>query len=417
MAITSALSTVMTRRIAHQLDELSTKYVEAYGHLARMNVRSLEQALALRRMVIAKMQSPPDDAGFAERQKVYEAKGLEIDQEAQAARALINAIIDDTLHRFRQCPARPDRRSDRDTSTATSAAISSEENKRLLPLLEAGNFAEARASLARADTLRDEFNQKVEEIRTDMLAQVRADAVVTMRDQQNGHRHLGHPDRACGHPRTDVLALRQHRHHAAGPAAAGRHPRRRSRPARRIDRRHHARRDRPADGGVQQHGRAIAPQGADARNLRPICRSARRRRADRPAVAGRERRPAPGDDGAVLRHEGIYQPQRGHDAARPRQGDEPLSVDDVGADPQPSRHHRQIYRRRDHGLLGPSVYRGWRTGAAGLPCRRSRWPSAARRCGPNCPNCSACAPCRAIATFASASRPARCWSAASARNS
>ena len=29
-------------------------------------------------------------------QKVYEAKGQEIEQEAQAARALINAIIDDT---------------------------------------------------------------------------------------------------------------------------------------------------------------------------------------------------------------------------------------------------------------------------------------------------------------------------------
>ena len=53
MAITSALSTVMTRKIAHQLDELSSKYVETYGRLARMNVRSLEQALALRRMVIA----------------------------------------------------------------------------------------------------------------------------------------------------------------------------------------------------------------------------------------------------------------------------------------------------------------------------------------------------------------------------
>src|SRR4051812_12747960 len=96
MAITSVLSTVMTRKVAHQLDELSSKYVEAYGHLARMNVRSLEQALAVRRMVIAKTQSPPDDTAFADQQKVYEAKGLEIDQEAQAARTLINAIIDDT---------------------------------------------------------------------------------------------------------------------------------------------------------------------------------------------------------------------------------------------------------------------------------------------------------------------------------
>src|SRR6187399_1241766 len=96
MAITSALSTIMTRKVAHQLDELSTKYVEAYGHLARMNVRSLEQALAVRRMVVAKTQSPTDDAAFAGQQKIYEAKGLDIDQEAQAARTLINAIIDDT---------------------------------------------------------------------------------------------------------------------------------------------------------------------------------------------------------------------------------------------------------------------------------------------------------------------------------
>ena len=80
MAITSALSTVMTRKVAHQLDELSSKYVEAYGHLARMNVRSLEQALALRRMIIAKMQMPPDDAAFAERKKIYEAKGAEVDR-------------------------------------------------------------------------------------------------------------------------------------------------------------------------------------------------------------------------------------------------------------------------------------------------------------------------------------------------
>jgi hypothetical protein len=43
MAITSAPSKVMTRKMAHQHDGLSGKYVAAYGHLARMNVRSLEQ--------------------------------------------------------------------------------------------------------------------------------------------------------------------------------------------------------------------------------------------------------------------------------------------------------------------------------------------------------------------------------------
>jgi class 3 adenylate cyclase len=183
MAITSVLSTMMTRRIAHQLDELTTKYVEAYGHLARMNIRSLEQALALRRMVIAKMQSPPDDAGFADRQKIYETKGQEIDQEAQAARALINAIIEDLSTESDN--ARLGRIDDRiETANRDLRRYLTDENKRLLPLLEAGNFPEIRASLARADALGDEFNQKVEEIRKDMMAQVRSDAMVTMRDQQ-----------------------------------------------------------------------------------------------------------------------------------------------------------------------------------------------------------------------------------------
>jgi adenylate cyclase len=182
MAITSALSTVMTRKIAHQLDELSSKYVEAYGHLARMNVRSLEQALALRRMAIAKMQMPSDDAGFAERKKIYEAKGAEIDQEAQAARALINAIIDDTSTESDN--ARLGRIDDRiEHVNGDLRRYLGEEYKKLLPLLEARKFAEAMESLARTDVLRDEFNLKVEEIRTDMMAQVRADAKVTMRDQ------------------------------------------------------------------------------------------------------------------------------------------------------------------------------------------------------------------------------------------
>jgi len=183
MAITSVLSTVMTRKVAHQLDELSTKYVEAYGRLARMNIRSLEQALAVRRMVIAKTQSPPDEAAFADQQKVYESKGREIDQESQAARALINAIIDDTSTDSDN--ARLGRLDDRiDNVVGDLHRHLSEENKQLFPLLAGGNFAEVRASLARADTLRDEFNQKVEDIRKDMLTQVRGDAVVTMRDQQ-----------------------------------------------------------------------------------------------------------------------------------------------------------------------------------------------------------------------------------------
>ena len=183
MAITSALSTVMTRKIAHQLDEFSSKYVEAYGHLARMNIRSLEQALALRRLMISRMQSPPDEPSMADQRKIYEAKGQEIEQEAQAARALINAIIDDTSTASDN--ARLGRIDDRiERVTSDLHRYLGEEYKRLLMLLEAGNIAEARVSVARTDTLRDDLNQRIEVIRTDMLALVREDAVMTMRDQK-----------------------------------------------------------------------------------------------------------------------------------------------------------------------------------------------------------------------------------------
>ena len=62
---TSILSMLMANRVGHLVDELTNKYVPAYGDLARTNVRSLERALALRQMVIAKMQAPPDDEAFA----------------------------------------------------------------------------------------------------------------------------------------------------------------------------------------------------------------------------------------------------------------------------------------------------------------------------------------------------------------
>ncbi|WP_334370437.1 adenylate/guanylate cyclase domain-containing protein [Bradyrhizobium sp. AZCC 1719] len=183
MVIISALSTVMTRKIAHQLDELTTKYVEAYGHLARMNVRSLEQAVVVRRMVFIKIQTPPDETAFADQQIIYEAKGREIDQEAQAARALINAIINDPT--TVSDDANLGRIENRiETITSDLRRYLDEENKRMWPLLEAGNMPEVRASLVRTDALRDEFNRKIEEIRHDMLGQVRSDAAATMRDQQ-----------------------------------------------------------------------------------------------------------------------------------------------------------------------------------------------------------------------------------------
>jgi len=85
---------MMASKVGHLLDELSNKYIRAYGHLARANIRSLERSLALRRMVIAKMQTPPDEAGYAERLQTYQQMDAAVEQAASAARKLIASIIE-----------------------------------------------------------------------------------------------------------------------------------------------------------------------------------------------------------------------------------------------------------------------------------------------------------------------------------
>ena len=65
MVVTSTLSMLMEAKIGQLLDEQTTKYIPAYSHLARANIRSLERAIALRRMVIAKLQNPPDENSLA----------------------------------------------------------------------------------------------------------------------------------------------------------------------------------------------------------------------------------------------------------------------------------------------------------------------------------------------------------------
>src|SRR6476620_2633467 len=61
MTITAILSMVWVIEVGYRLQELTNSYIPAYGDLARTNIRSLERALALRRMVIErrKICGPP----------------------------------------------------------------------------------------------------------------------------------------------------------------------------------------------------------------------------------------------------------------------------------------------------------------------------------------------------------------------
>ena len=183
MIFTSALSMVMAGKVGHLLDELTMRYIPAYGHLARTDIRSDERALALRRMIIAKMQEPPDEAGYAAQLNVFQAKSSEVGQEAAAARKLIAAIIEDvSTPSDNAALARIDSRIE--TAVSDLSRHLNDETAQLFARLDARDLPEVRRSLPRVDSLRDEFNQKIDAIRRDMLAQVYVSTATIMRNQQ-----------------------------------------------------------------------------------------------------------------------------------------------------------------------------------------------------------------------------------------
>ncbi|MBP2434665.1 class 3 adenylate cyclase [Bradyrhizobium elkanii] len=181
--ITSLLSMVMAGQVGHLLDELTNRYIPAYGHLARVNIRALERSLAMRRMMMAKMQAPGEDSGYESARKAFEEIEPLIKREADAARTLIDAIIAD--------PSTPSdnaalgRLDDRIDNAVNDLLMRlNAENKTLLEQIDAKDFAAARATTLRADGLRDDFNTRIEGIRSDMLAQVASAAAKVMSAQQ-----------------------------------------------------------------------------------------------------------------------------------------------------------------------------------------------------------------------------------------
>jgi len=183
MMTTSLLSMVMVGKVGHLLDEMTERYIPANGNLTRINILSLERALALRRMVIAKMQEPPDESGFKARKELYDAKDAEIAREAESVHKFINAIIDDkSTPSDNAALARIDSRID---SLLTDGRRHLKEvAEELLVQLDSRDFSAARRSLARADALRDELDDKIETLRGEMM-KVSYGAIATIRSEQS----------------------------------------------------------------------------------------------------------------------------------------------------------------------------------------------------------------------------------------
>ena len=151
--------------------------------LARTNIRSLERALALRRMVIERIQSPSSGDKLAAIRNVIDAKGVEVEREAQAARALINGLIEKGAT-FGDATALARLESRIDSAMADTRRELNAEIERLLAALDTGDAKATADSLQRVDALRDDLNQKLDAIRADMLAIVNADTAITVHKQR-----------------------------------------------------------------------------------------------------------------------------------------------------------------------------------------------------------------------------------------
>src|SRR5882757_1772802 len=181
MAVTAVLSMASVIQVGNQLDELARSYIPAYGHLARANIRSLERALDLRRIVIEKLQSPSRDV--AALRVRFDAKGDEFDKEVQAARKLIGELIENHAASI-DTPALVRLQTRLDAAVDDSRRHLNDEIGHLLNRLGTGTVQAVDEGLARVDALRDELNSKLEAVRADMLALLRADADLTTQRQR-----------------------------------------------------------------------------------------------------------------------------------------------------------------------------------------------------------------------------------------
>ncbi|WP_367119303.1 hypothetical protein [Methylocystis sp.] len=180
MTAASVLSMVMVRRVSAHFTDLSANYIPAYGDLARANIRSLERALTLRRMVIMQLESLNNAEKFETLRETLNAKGHAVEEEIRAARVLIGGLIQkgDTFG-DEAALVRIDSRLD--DLLKGSRHYLNEEIDRLLSALKAKNARAASQSMERVDEFRDDVNRSLDSIRSDMLALLQADGEIMAR--------------------------------------------------------------------------------------------------------------------------------------------------------------------------------------------------------------------------------------------
>ena len=167
MAVVAVLMFGLARDVDAQIGYVIDNYIPGYGDLATANVRSVEQGLYLRRLVIAHLETPPDARAIEADSPMLAEKGRLTDAALTAARNQLAARL-----------ANPGPFTDvvaiarLDTRIDLMAVERRRYDQRVaiaLAALERNDRETFRREMATVETLRDEFNTSIDAARQEML--------------------------------------------------------------------------------------------------------------------------------------------------------------------------------------------------------------------------------------------------------
>jgi class 3 adenylate cyclase len=182
MAGVAAVSTWQARKVAIRLDRAVEIYVPAYAALARADVRSLEQALAVRRIVVGELAGVADEASRERLLAQLKAKSAEKDSELATARRLIDAEIASQsalvdVAALAKLDARIEFLQQQSDTQSKQISVT-------LAQLASGDRTRLLLELDRLDAMRDDLNARLEQARTDMRDLLKEATVQTQAEQR-----------------------------------------------------------------------------------------------------------------------------------------------------------------------------------------------------------------------------------------
>ena len=182
MAAVAVVSARLARDVGGQLSFVTDQYIPAYGALARANVRSVEQALYLRRLVIAHLDTPGDRDLIQRDLDAFTEKGRRTDAELVDTRRLLAARLEGGGN-FTDAVALA-RLDTRLELMADDRRRYESEVKEALDAIARKDLPEMRRRLRTVDALRDDFDAKIDQARHEMLRLAAAAAQTTRQRQQ-----------------------------------------------------------------------------------------------------------------------------------------------------------------------------------------------------------------------------------------